>query len=355
MKLDEAIYTTVTEGIEFDTTKLICMLYYNLFGKWPLNTFVINPEEIIDMSVPYNNEPNYHDFPMIDLETFNDEIIQQCYVRCELDYDDVYVNQEKEIVLMLTNRYIRVVFGGDIIDLNTLTNLQSFIKLRDVQDDKIEIGILVQRNGSYYVDDTEIDIMGIDVDRTYNDDIPEEAINDFVNKERNGLMLFYGEPGTGKTTYIRHLIQENRNKKFVILDSNLLYNITSHSLLNVFIDKKDAIYIIEDCEKLLVSRDNETNPIISAFLNMTDGILANIINCKFICTFNTDLSNVDEALKRKGRMKLKYEFKKLAADKVKKILNDDNANEMTIADVVYNEKQNDYSEKKKRKIGFNVT
>ena len=33
-----------------------------------------------------------------------------------------------------------------------------------------------------------------------------------------------------------------------------------------------------------------------------------IIKCKFICTFNTNIENVDKALLRKGRMKLKYEF-----------------------------------------------
>ena len=84
---------------------------------------------------------------------------------------------------------------------------------------------------------------------------------------------------------------------------------------------------------------------------MTDGILANVINCKFICTFNTDLNNIDDAIKRKGRMKLKYEFKKLSHDKVKNIIGDDK--DMTIADVVYAKHENDFSKKIQKKIGFN--
>jgi SpoVK/Ycf46/Vps4 family AAA+-type ATPase len=194
--------------------------------------------------------------------------------------------------------------------------------------------------------------MDIDTSKTYNDDLPEDAIENFIENEKNGLALFYGEPGTGKSTYIRHLIQKYPKKNFIILDPNLLYNITSQSLLNQFISYKNAIYIIEDCEKLLVSRNVEQNPIMATFLNMTDGITALMINCKFICTFNTELKNIDEALKRKGRMKLEYEFKKLDKKKVQKILGSNYNEDMTIADVMYANDKITFSEKKKNKIGF---
>lgn len=55
-------------------------------------------------------------------------------------------------------------------------------------------------------------------------------------------------------------------------------------------------------------------------------------------------------LLRKGRLFLKYEFTKLSLDKAKKI--DSTATEpMTIADL-YNKENNDFSEKKCRKLGF---
>lgn len=149
-------------------------------------------------------------------------------------------------------------------------------------------------------------------------------------------------------------MQEYDDQSFCILDSNLLYNITAHSLLDVFVRNKDMIYILEDCEKLLVSRENETNPIIATFLNMSDGILASLIKCKFICTFNTNLENIDDAIKRKGRMKLKYEFKKLSPNKVKQLTGKDVSDGMTIADVVFISKDNDFSVKHSKKIGFSV-
>lgn len=351
--LDKNIHDTIIECQDnFSSGKMIRILYYKLFGEWPYDNYAIFDDDIILNSRPYNISPvDEHDSVNIDLDAFHESILKLGYDRISLDYDNVYINIYKRIIFLLGTDYISCY--GNYIDENDLIEIQKCIEVLEIDDNKINVGILVNKNGNYYVDDTEIDKINIDIDKTYNNDIPLDAIENFVDEERNGLALFYGEPGTGKSTFIRWLMQEYNDKNFIILDSNLLYNISSSSLLNTFIDQKNAIYVIEDCEKLLVSRDDETNPIISAFLNMTDGILANIINCKFICTFNTDLSNIDNALKRKGRMKFKYEFKKLSSDKVKNILGDNYNTDMTIADVVYNEKQNDFSKKIKNKIGFN--
>jgi hypothetical protein len=46
------------------------------------------------------------------------------------------------------------------------------------------------------------------------------------------------------------------------------------------------------------------------------------LNLQIICTFNTDLTNVDEALLRKGRLIAKYEFKALAEQKSQALSND---------------------------------
>ena len=53
----------------------------------------------------------------------------------------------------------------------------------------------------------------------------------------------------------------------------------------------------------------------SALLNLSDGILGDSLNLKFICTFNAQLRNIDDAVLRKGRLKLKYEFKALTPEK----------------------------------------
>ena len=50
---------------------------------------------------------------------------------------------------------------------------------------------------------------------------------------------------------------------------------------------------------------------------MSDGLMSDIFNIKFICTFNADISKIDSALLRKGRCYANYTFKALDKDKVK--------------------------------------
>ena len=118
------------------------------------------------------------------------------------------------------------------------------------------------------------------------------------------------------------------------------------------------MFILEDCEQLLEDRgENQFNNAIATILNMADGLLSDIVNIKFICTFNAPITKIDPALLRKGRCMAKYEFGKLHADKVK-ILNDKynlghtEIKDMTLAEV-YNPDKKDYTEETKQiKIGF---
>ena len=100
-----------------------------------------------------------------------------------------------------------------------------------------------------------------------------------------------------------------------------------------------------------MSREDGFNPVMPILLNITDGIIGDVLGIKIICTFNTNINKIDDALKRKGRLSLKYEFKKLSKDKVKNILPNENQ-DMTLADIYNIKIENDYSKKETRKIGF---
>lgn len=55
-------------------------------------------------------------------------------------------------------------------------------------------------------------------------------------------------------------------------------------------------------------------------LNLTDGMLGDSLGIQVICTFNTNVKNIDKALLRKGRLITSYEFKELQANKSKILL-----------------------------------
>jgi hypothetical protein len=126
---------------------------------------------------------------------------------------------------------------------------------------------------------------------------------------------------------------------------------------------KPQVFIIEDCEKLLVDRDslsgNNTSIILSDILNYSDGIVGDLVQSKFIFTFNTNLSKIDKALLRKGRMKLNYEFTTLKGDDLKNLMEKKNLpyteenlkKGLSLAEI-YNLEEKDYQREEKRKIGF---
>lgn len=157
--------------------------------------------------------------------------------------------------------------------------------------------------------------MDIDLNTNYNDDLPHEEITKMINSDESGIIILHGVPGCGKTSYIRHLIAENKDVPFVFLDSSTFGQVGDASFISLLCDNKNSVFVVEDCEDLLVSRDTRGNFKISSLLNLSDGILGDSLKLKFLCTFNADIDSIDKALLRKGRLKVKYEFKNLVKEK----------------------------------------
>lgn len=164
------------------------------------------------------------------------------------------------------------------------------------------------------------EVKDFDFNLQYNDDFPvaNATIKDFIEEDgKSGLLILWGEKGTGKTTYIRHLISSYPNKKFVFIPSNLITMLGDPSFGNFLLSLQNSIIILEDCEAVIRSRkSNSSASAVSLLLNMGDGLMSDDLGIKFICTFNEEVTNIDEALMRKGRLACMYEFKKLTADKV---------------------------------------
>lgn len=212
---------------------------------------------------------------------------------------------------------------------------------------------------------TEFDLPGssIDVDQNYNDDFIEvdqiikKSINEYGNK---GLILLHGIPGTGKTSYIRHLIGSIENKQFIYLPNYLIDSLNSPNFLPFISEHQNSILILEDCESALMQRDNYNIDItaLSTLLNLGDGLLGDALSLQVICTFNANLKKIDDALLRKGRLIARYEFKELEllksqqlADKLGKDVIIDKP--LTLAEI-YNIESKGYANQKMRKVGFCV-
>lgn len=198
------------------------------------------------------------------------------------------------------------------------------------------------------------------IKQNYNDDLEElnkGIIKYLRKKDTNGLTLFYGAPGTGKSTYIRYLITQVK-KEIIFLSPRLAGNMDEPRLTTLLIEKPNTIVVIEDAEDLLVSREVNHNSGISTLLNLSDGLLGGSLGIQFICTFNTNLDNLDRALLRKGRLKTLYEFKPLTEIKSRALLQDLGVEDyiptqpMTLAEIYHVQQHSfDYG-RKMNQIGF---
>jgi hypothetical protein len=178
----------------------------------------------------------------------------------------------------------------------------------------------VVRNQNGGIDSMRMDILPKgDLESNYNDDLlpVHDKIVRLIHSDESSIIILHGKPGTGKTSYIRNLIATNTDIKFYWLDSNMFMYLDSSNFIKFLISCQNAVFILEDSESLLKSREETKNPAMQSLLNISDGMLGDSLKLKFICTFNTNVRNIDHAILRKGRMKLKYEFKDLNIEKVK--------------------------------------
>ena len=194
----------------------------------------------------------------------------------------------------------------------------------------------------------------------YNDDFADihALINKRLSKKNDkGLVLLHGKPGTGKTSYIRYLIASVK-KKVIFIPPNMAASITNPDFMGFILDNSNSILVIEDAENILVDRERNGYSPVSALLNVADGLLSDCLNIQIICSFNTDISKVDNALMRKGRLIAKYEFKELETDKAQTLSNKlgystNISKPMTLTDI-YNQSEMGFEQGRRVGFGFRV-
>ena len=351
------------------------MLYFNIFNNFPLNykIYYDNDKKLnyIKSSENFQTIQRNLSYKIDDRQLLNNFI----KYKEKLDIEIIaYSKYEYFIIGGLNNDnndfdfLLNLTMSDDTESISVYNNLYCkqenieniFNKIKPLfgysdKKEKIEFGIAaIDISGGIYTAWYQYSNQEIDIDKNYNDDFPYNKICSLIEgNDKPELLLFYGDAGTGKSSVIKHLISKYNEKEFVFIDGSILLNASQEKLMSYFLENQNTVFIFEDCEKILVNREHNYNPIMSTLLNITDGIIGDVLGIKIICTFNTSINNIDKALLRKGRLSLKYEFKKLNKEKVRKILNNNNINEdMTLADIYNYEAENDFSAKPSKKIGF---
>ena len=193
------------------------------------------------------------------------------------------------------------------------------------EEDKPEISMVeVQAEGKYklttnLVNDSFV-ISNLDMNYGYGFEKFHNDLMERFKKESRGLVLFHGLPGTGKTYYIRHLLRKmtSYNKAVIYIPPNMVEWLADPVFMT-FMSKEisrfsKAGFFLRPAHRRRRTPaggalENGRVQGISNLLNMTDGLLNDMLNLQIICTFNVKVKELDKALLRPGRLIARKEFR----------------------------------------------
>jgi len=192
--------------------------------------------------------------------------------------------------------------------------LAGYLHGNETSTDAPRIGILNHSHGSL-----EVQRISISTDQTvkrdqlalyYGAGMPAwvDRWLELIHQRRYGLTVLTGTPGTGKTTLIRSLAQWLcATHMFYFMPAARFVGIESGDIVSFWADenrhsKLRKILILEDAESVLQRRAEDNREKVASLLNLTDGMMGDALGLHVVCTLNCDLSDLDPALLRPGRL-----------------------------------------------------
>jgi hypothetical protein len=226
---------------------------------------------------------------------------------------------------------------------------------------KNKVSLVVRTMDGYGTERFELPKYDLDIQTNYGEEfvpIHNKIIDKLSTNDGKGLVLLHGTPGTGKTHYLKYIASQISNKQILFIPPFLADFLTSPDMIPFLIRNKNSILFIEDAEKVITDRSETSSVGVANILNLTDGILSDILNIQIVATFNMDKRKIDPALLRKGRLIAEHEFKALSVEMsnelLKKLGSDITTDTPMTLTEIYNIAEPEFKEeaKPKPKIGF---
>lgn len=184
------------------------------------------------------------------------------------------------------------------------------------------LNMVCKESYDYYLYPFEIKKPHLNLDLNYGQDfmpVHEKIMNALNQKDRQGVVLLHGIPGSGKTHYIRYLINILKDKELIYVPPDMAYALSAPDFLPFLMKHSNAVLVIEDAENIIRDRQFQDNQAVANLLNLSDGLLGDCLNLQIIATFNSDITKIDAALLRKGRLIAQWKFDKLPVEQAQRL------------------------------------
>ncbi len=139
-----------------------------------------------------------------------------------------------------------------------------------------------------------------------------------LGEHPHGLAILEGQPGTGKTSYLRHLMGVlKETHRFYFIPASTLDVLSEPEFIGFWATQRQAhtdrqfVVVLEDADAALMTRQSDNREQVSAILNLSDGMLADFLRLQIICTINCKADDIDQALLRPGRLLSHHVFDRL--------------------------------------------
>lgn len=162
----------------------------------------------------------------------------------------------------------------------------------------------------------------------------EKVFTNFEKSSSNILVLI-GEPGTGKSTFIRNLIKNSNFKcpeVFLTYDGRVLEE--DAFFIEFLSHNKPAFMVIEDADSYIGPKE-DGNGIVAKFLNSGDGLIRPKEKKIIISTNILNVNHIDSALTRPGRCFDIINFRSLTGTEANAIAEDYSLNKSFILNERY--------------------
>ena len=321
--------TKVLQNFLSNDREIDKVLFYHNFNSYPREEWDVNyiptksHSKLFELvEEEYNLEKIYN---RSSIGGSDDEMLEAPLSQEEKDTDyyenSIYIDVKNKTLVICDYDTIHIL-SGKIVNANFKERVKKLHNELTNAISKTSVYIL-SYSGGFYLTDFEIskEYSDMDINEYYNDDIYAKYLEmvETLNEDKVGLYLLHGEPGTGKTSFIRNLIRKI-DKRLIFIPPSLAARISDPDMIPFFMRYPNSILIIEDAENIITDRNNGGGQEVSNLLNLTDGIMGDCLKFQVICTFNTSRNNIDKALTRKGRLINEIKFDSLCAEKSDKLL-----------------------------------